>query len=116
MAYIQSYTKAKFFFEKEFSPERKKVIEGFKLLNFEIQQEEKNHRIGFSAYFSVGLIGGTLIMLGVFGTPITGGISSSLVAVGFACAGGASGGAAVLHDKIKKEIKRNKITKQFAKS
>lgn len=104
----QPYTKAKTFFEKEFSPERKKVIEGFKMLNFEIQQEEKNHRIGSSVYSKVGLIGVTLIMLGVIGTPITAGISSSLSAFGFAC-GGASGGAAVLHDKIKKGIQRNKI-------
>lgn len=108
MDYSKSYTKARSFFDTEFSSERKQVIKDLEALELDVQQEEKNRNIGFSVYSGVGIIGWGLIMAGVLAAPITGGVSTSLIVAGLASEG-ASGGASFLHHGIKKSIVQSKM-------
>lgn len=107
MDYSKSYTKARSFFDKKFSSERKQVIKDLEALNYDVIQEEKNGKIGSSVYSGLGILGFSLIAAGVLAAPITGGVSTSMVWAGLACEG-ASGGAAVLHQGIKKSIVQSK--------
>lgn len=108
MDYSKSYTKAKSFFDKKFSSERKQVIKDLEALKSDVQQEEKNRDIGSSVYSGVSIIGWGLIVAGVLAAPITGGVSTSLIVAGLASEG-ASGGAAVLHQGIKQSIVQSKM-------
>lgn len=108
MDYSKSYTKAKSFFDKKFSSERKQVIKDLEALKSDVQQEEKNRDIGSSVYSGVGIIGWSLIVAGVLAAPITGGVSTSLIVAGLASEG-ASGGASVLHQGIKQSIVQSKM-------
>lgn len=108
MDYSKSYTKARSFFDKKFSSERKQVIKDLETLHYEVLQEEKNRNIGSSVYSGLGILGFSLIAAGVLAAPITGGVSTSMVWAGMACEG-ASGGAAVLHQGIKNSNVQSKI-------
>lgn len=108
MDYSKSYTKARSFFDKKFSSERKQVIKDLEALKSDIEQEEKTRNIGSSVYSGVGIIGWGLIVAGVLAAPITGGVSTSLIVAGLASKG-ASSGAFVLHQGIKQSIVQSKM-------
>lgn len=108
MDYSKSYRKARSFFDKNYSSERKQVIKDLEALESDVQQEEKNRNIGSKVYSVVGIIGCGLIMAGVLAAPITGGVSTSLIVAGLATEG-ASVGATVLHHGIKQSIVQSKM-------
>lgn len=105
---IESYVKAKEYFQKIFAPERMKVIN--KLISFrdDIQKEALIQKIGSVTYSSVGIVGGGLIIAGIIAAPFTFGVS-----LGLSVAGGAasisSGVAGVTHHIVKQKKVKSKL-------
>lgn len=96
MEHIESYVKAKKYFQKTFAPERMKVINELISIRDDIQKETRIQKIGSVTYSSVGIVGGGLIIAGIIAAPFTFGGSLALSVAG-AAATISSGVAGVTH-------------------
>lgn len=105
---IESYVKAKEYFQKTFAPERMKVINELISLRDDIQKEARIQKIGSITYSSVGVVGGGMAIVGIVAAPFTAGASLALTAAGVA-AGVSSGVAGVTHHVVKVKKVKSKL-------
>lgn len=105
---IESYVKAKEYFQKTFAPERMKVINELISLRDDIQKEARIQKIGSITYSSVGVVGGGMAIVGIVAAPFTAGASLALTAGGVA-AGVSSGVAGVTHHVVKVKKVKSKL-------
>lgn len=108
MENIESYVKAKEYFQKTFAPERMKVINELISLRDDIQKEARIQKIGSVTYSGVGIVGGGMAIAGIVAAPFTLGGSLALTAAGVA-AGLSSGVAGVTHGIVKVKIVQSKL-------
>ncbi|XP_052674987.1 apolipoprotein L3-like [Crassostrea angulata] len=100
MEHLDSFVKARNFYDKTWSPERRKVLKELEIIRDEIQRQAKIHSIGSITYSSVGLVGGGLAIAGIITAPFTFGASLGLTVAGIAT-GVTSGVAGVTHGAVK---------------
>lgn len=108
MEHIESYVKAKKYFQKTFAPERMKVINELISIRDDIQKEARIQKIGSVTYSSVGIVGGGLIIAGIVAAPFTAGGSLALSVAGGA-ATFSSGVAGVTHNIVKEQKVKSKL-------
>lgn len=108
MEHIESYVKAKEYFQNTFAPERMKVINELISLRDDIQKEARIQKIGSVTYSSVGIVGGGLIIAGIIAAPFTFGGSLALSVAGGA-ATISSGVAGVTHNIVKEKKVKSKL-------
>uniref|UniRef100_K1PGB9 Apolipoprotein L3 n=1 Tax=Magallana gigas TaxID=29159 RepID=K1PGB9_MAGGI len=109
MECLDSYVKARYFYHKEWAPERRRVLKDLESIRDEVQRQATMHSIGSITYSSVGLVGGGLAIAGIITAPLTFGASLGLTA-GIAT-GGTSGVAGVTHGAVKFGIVKKQINK-----
>lgn len=100
MECLDSYVKARYFYHKEWAPERRRVLKDLESIRDEVQRQATMHSIGSITYSSVGLVGGGLAIAGIITAPFTFGVSLGLTVAGTAT-GVASGVAGVTHGAFK---------------
>lgn len=92
---INSYAKARKFFDEEFAPERERVIQLLENLKQTIQNKTINQKQGSMAYSAAGVLSGGAMLVSLLAAPMTGGMST-LMTFGF-YGGMVSGVADVSH-------------------
>lgn len=96
---INSYLRAREYFQNTFVPKRKQVIQDLRKLIDGIQKETIYQKAGSVVYSATGVVSGGAMLISLLAAPMTGGMSS-LMALGF-YGGMVSGVADIAHRGIK---------------
>lgn len=107
MDHINSYVRARKYFQETFVPARRKVIQDLEKLKEGIQNETINQKTGSMVYSAAGVVSGGAMLISLLAAPMTGGMSS-LMAFGF-YGGMVSGVADIAHRGIKWGLVENLV-------
>lgn len=103
-----SFKKASEYYSNPWSVERKKVLKELEDIRDYVQEQARIHSIGNITYLSVRIVGGGLIIAGVFTAPFTLGVSLGLTIAGLVTSV-TSGVAETTHGVIKSTMVNTQI-------